>query len=224
MAWLMDSLTGKNTDLRKDKAMKKLIIPALLTLLLAGCSISFIGNRVDFDTVEKQIYENEAGYSVMLPADWALAAETEESSSFVSADQAVALNISNELGGMEYYSLTEIGDMLTKQLMDQVFSSAEAKKAAITGSSYYRSISGVDQAGEEISAELYISEPFVAVRYYLLFLIDADQSRAMSDVVDGVIDSFTICGNKDQVYELMRERAEAREEAEKAAEQEENSN
>jgi len=202
--------------------MKRLMVPALLAmLLLAGCSMLFIGNRVDFDEIEKQEYENPSGYSVTLPADWALSAETEESSSFISPDGTVALDISNELGGMEYYSLTEIGDMLTRELMDQLFASAKADSTAATNSSYRRTIRGADLDGGEISAVLYISEPFVAVRYYLLFLIDADQSRALSDVVDGVIDSFTVTQDQDQVYQLMRERAEAREEAEAAAEQEE---
>ncbi len=191
------------------KARGVIIWAALALLLLSGCS----RQPIDFGAVEKQDYTNAAGYGLTLPADWALREETEESSSFVSSDQTISLLISNELGGTEYYSLVEIGDMLTQQLLDQIFAEGKADTAAWSEDTYRRSLSGQDPAGKKISAELYIMEPFLAVRYYLLFVMDGDQARVMGDVVDGVIRSFKLNQDKDTIYQLMQDRAMARQAA-----------
>ncbi len=97
--------------------MKKLKSPLLIMLLMLAIfslSACFNSGLNDIETVN---YQNAAGYSLDIPADWQLLSEEPKTTTYTNAEGTAALLIINELGGESYYPLNEIAEMIGQNLL-----------------------------------------------------------------------------------------------------------
>ena len=80
----------------------------------------FDGDNIDVDV---KLYEGSSGYSLNIPDTWVMDEETDNTVAFHSEDNQIAMSIVSELGGIDYYSMREIKEQLTEELVAELFSS-----------------------------------------------------------------------------------------------------
>lgn len=188
--------------------MKKIVaLILLLTIAVGGCSIMLDGDNSD---VEVQLYEGSSGYSVNIPTDWLMAEETDNTVSFYSEDNQIALSITSELGGIDYYSMKEIKEQLTEQLAEQFFSSGYNIEEDSGGTKYFhRVIAGADQDGSSLVIDIYATQPYATIRHYLVTVASASAYRSYENVIEDIITSFTSTMSEDEYLQLMEDRRAA---------------
>ncbi len=97
--------------MKKHQALLSIMLLSLLVLALSAC---FNSGLSDIETVN---YQNAAGYSLAIPADWQLLSEDSKTTTYTNAEGNAALLIINELGGEAYYPLSEIAEMIGQNLL-----------------------------------------------------------------------------------------------------------
>lgn len=196
--------------------MKRTVLLSLilLALLLGGCVSADAGANAN---VPLQAYDSENGYTLDIPETWLKGEETGNQVAFGNEDNSIALTISSELGGVDYYSLEEIMEQLTDALTAQLFSDYEITADKNSASSYIRIVDGSDAEGAHLVAVLYINQPYQTIRQYLLFVASGSAYTQNAELINKIIASFSTTLDEDQYLQLMT----ARRAAEQAAEEEE---
>ncbi len=190
----------------------------LLFLILSLCVLagSGCGRQDEFAALERTTYESEYGYSLEIPADWS-SREIDPAVVFYLPDGELSLSVSPELGGVEYYSMREVGEMLAENLAAATFAEYTAATAQVTEreaepangaataepASYEQTLQGTDAAGNALTLHFYIDSPCTGIRYYLIFLGATEAYDENAYIADGVIDSFTVTMTQDELYDLM---------------------
>lgn len=190
--------------------MKKMI-QTMLTLALAvcfamagtACTMSFEADLANAETVR---IVNENGFSFEVPADWRQQEvdEPQYQYSLISPAGDISLLVAMEPGGMEYNSLTETGDQLCDSLSAQLYQQSKMTKAEVDKGVYDRVISGADDSGAKLVTWVRVWEPFVSVRYYLIFNATAAAYRESGKLLAGVAESFTLTQSEEQIYQLLQ--------------------
>ena len=183
-------------------------------VFLVAMTVGFLGGcgkqpeaPLDFYGMERQTYESENGYSVQFPADWVLLEEDLESTTFVSGDGSLSCTISCELGGVEYYSLEELGEMLLEDLGTEVFASSEAGDPVVDEATYRNQLTGETADGVSLAADVNVYRVQAGVRYYMTFLTDEAYGDQQS-MIDAILGSFRTTLHEEDLYQLMKERRE----------------
>lgn len=208
----------------KNKMKAKIIrrsllcLSLLLCLLLCACSLQLPSEQIfDFYALERQDYESENGYSIQLPADWQLLEEDAESSTFISGDGLLSCVIGFELGGVEVYSLEEVGDQLAERIGEGIFSSWEAEEAQVDAATYRKQLRGLSPEEDALTADLNVYHVQEGVRYYMSFLCESRHYKRMQPLINAIIGSFETSLQGEELYALMMERREAQAQAEREA-------
>lgn len=189
------------------------ILLLIALLPLGGCAVAFQNEFNDLDT---QTIEHDAGYSLLLPADWILAEADDRGELYYSADGAVSLSLLRELGGVEYYSLQEVGDMLCEDIGSELFSVVEPGAGKVKDDVYRRIIGGEDKDGNPLVSDVCIFAPYVSVRYYLVFTAASATYEENRNVIDGIAGSFTITKSEEETFQYLEAEREAAATAEQA--------
>ena len=206
-----------------QKASRGILLPLCLALclLLSACSLPTAEPPFDFYALERQDYENENGYSMQFPADWQLLSEDAENSTFISGDGSLSCTIGFELGGVEVYSLEEVGDMLLERLGDSLFSSWESEHPRLDSTTYRNRVLGLREDGEALSLDLNVYHVQEGVRYYMSFLCETKVYEAKLPLINAIMESFETTKRGDVLYEMMMQRREEQAQAEWEAAMEE---
>ena len=208
----MDKNLAKNTNRR---GLLTLAVVLLLAISLSGC----LGNG-DLRLAETWTYENEVGFRLVLPEDWQLIAADTQSSLFVSADGGTSLTVISELGGEAYYTLAEIADMLMAELAAET-GAWQLERTMVDNSRELRQLHlGQDSAGVAAYLDIYLTQPYAGIRFYLLFAGADQRYSAENRILTEIIRSFRVTANQEELYTQM----ELRREAEQAAAEEEELN
>ena len=188
--------------------MKKIFVVLLaIAVLVSGCSIVFDGDNVDMDVA---LYEGSSGYSLNVPNTWVMDEETDNTVSFHSEDNQIAMSIVSELGGIDYYSMKEIKDQLTEELAAELFSSDYNVEEDSGGTKYFhRVLIGADQDGARIVVDMYANQPYVTIRHYIVIVAAASAYDTYESVIDDIISSFTVTMTEDEYLQLMENRRDA---------------
>lgn len=185
--------------------MKKTAV-ILLSLILAavwcGCSSQLVGLE-DNETWE---YENEAGYALELPSSWHIDSETETETSFVNDDATVSLVVDNNLGSVEYYSLSEINDMIAESVTDKMFVSSDVEESSESEIDCNQTFNCQDADGNMFTMEIYTYRKDPSVQYYLVFCAAAPVFNQQSKLIDDIKDSFSQTKSADELYQLITDR------------------
>lgn len=195
---------------KENKNQKSRILVPLclgLGLLLSGCVQ--VAEPFDFYALERQEYTSENGYSIQFPADWQLLEEDRENVTFISGDGKLSCTISLELGGIEVYSMEEVGEMLAERMGEQLFSSYTLGEADVDSATYRQLVQGETDSGEQLTADLNIYHKQQAVRYYMSFLCESGDYAQQRPLINAIQDSFENTLDTDELYQLMMERMEA---------------
>lgn len=177
----------------------------LLPLMLAACSA---GPRLQKS--ETQLYTNEAGYHLTLPADWSVLAEEDESTAFCAPDNALSLSVVNELGGEAYYGLDEITVMLMDQLALALPEENQAWQSGRvitdTEESRRQLFNTVDESGATVYLDITVLQPYPGIRYYLMFAGGSSAYNSNYALLGDIVASFGVDENVPYLYALMEER------------------
>ncbi len=197
--------------------MKKIVLLILLTLAAVCLSAC---NKGSFSEADSQLYENPAGYQIRLPKDWTMESETETETVFLSANKDVSLVAINELGGVEYYSLAEISDMLADKISSELFSSYGTDAYQQEDQWCRQVYSCHTQAGDGYSLDIYTFRQNPAIQYYLVFCAPMSVYQQQKSVIDTIVASLTQTVDEEELYQLTQQRKEAAEAAEQSATEE----
>ncbi len=189
------------------------LLCAACLLLLTACGAF----GLSFSDMERQTYVSENGYSVQLPADWTKTEETQEQASFLSAAGDMSCTICCELGGVEYDSLEEVGELLEEQVGESLFDAYTLGEPIYGGTTYRNCLTGTQPDGSTLTADLNVYHVYPGVRYYMIFVTETETYRDRGSLISGVLRSFKTTLTQDEVYQLMRDRREAEAEAEMEA-------
>ena len=203
--------------------MKKFILVLFsgLVILFAGCSFSFEPNLSGVETV---LYENSAGYSIEIPEEWTIDSESEEITSFSSTNKAIVLNISNEMGGIEYVSLAEICDLISLDLQGELFALEDNpvnEESTTNNSRYRRTITGTSMDGNVLVADVFIFHPYPSIRYYLVVVANQDSYEKNQKLIEGIVHSFLVTAAQEDLYQIMMDRQQSQLDENEPAEYEE---
>lgn len=196
----------KNHPVRRGTILS-LVFWVLLGAILLGACGSQPEPSLDFYALERQTYESENGYSIQFPADWVLLEEDLESTTFVSGDGSLSCTISCELGGVEYYSLEEIGDMLLESLATVVLASSEAGEPVVDEATYRNQLTGETVEGDPLTADVNVYRVQAGVRYYMTFLTDGAYEE-QQPMINAILGSFRTTMHEEDLYQLMKDRRE----------------
>lgn len=169
-------------------------------LLLASCAFA-PGLR----QAETQVYANQAGYHITLPADWQLITEDGPSAVFAPPDNGISLTIISELGGEAYYGLNEIAQMMLEQLPGSTSPWQISRTMTDTKNKLRLSVKGEDEAGAEVVLDMSILQPYPGMRYYLLFATGYAASSRNSSLIGDIVKSFALDEDLPYLYTLMGE-------------------
>ena len=208
--------------------MKRKLAPILAGLLLTAGLVLWSGcastGGPSLDRVETQTVEQE-NFQLTLPAAWtALEAEGEHvACAYQTADGRLQLQIMEEWGGMEYYSLDEVGDLLCQELSQALFaqdlaaslSAGEALSEQGNSQYYYcRTLSGQDAQGGELVCHVDVLAPYASVRYYLIYTADKESFEQNKQIIRDVLPTFAMGKTAEEIYQIIEEeRTKAAEEA-----------
>ena len=187
--------------------MKKLcaLMLAAALCLLAACGAP------DLDSIETAVVEEE-GFSFLRPAAWT---ETEPASAngvcaFRSDAGDLSLEVVQELGAMEYYSLIELGDMVAETVRDSVFAAEPESEERSRENKYSATMRGEDAAGNEVVCRVDLFMPYESVHYYLIYLATPEAYQENSNIADDILDGFTVTKSAEEMYQYINDqRADA---------------
>ena len=185
--------------------MKRTALILLLCLLAAvccGCSSQLVGLADD----ETWQYENESGYALELPSSWHIGAETETETGFINDEGTVSLVIGNDLGTVEYYSLSEINDMLAKDITDEMFSSSSMEGHSTSKTDCNQVFNCKDTDGNMFTMDIYTYGKDPSIHYYLVFCAATPIFNQQSKLIEDIIDTFDQTKTADDLYQLITDR------------------
>jgi hypothetical protein len=190
------------------RKFKNIILPILFAILIitGGCSINLDEETADS---QMQIYDGSSGYSLNIPADWTKGEETTDKVEFHDPTNQIALSITSELGGVDYFSMKEIKEQLIENIASVLFSDYDITDD--TGGTKYFDVvmEGTDQDGAKIVADIYAYEPYVTMRHYLVFIASNEAYEKNAALIDEIKASFTIIFSEEEYLQLMDEQREA---------------
>jgi|GEM_PF-1386562 len=197
----------KSGNIRKIKVWQQIgVLLSLLLLLplLAACT-SAEEETQTLASLNPTTYTHQSGYSISIPQGWEKTQESLAEATFVSSADAVSLNIISELGGMDYFSLTEDYDAVISMLGKKI-SNIEVVEEPVTSDAtkqLRRVIKGNTEDGNSVIVDIWLTEPMESVRYYLLFSAGGDDYNQFRPVIDEIIASFTVVKSQDEIYSLL---------------------
>lgn len=197
---------GKSEMVRVWRRMR-FLLPILLVLpLLAACSSAKF-ETTTLASLNPVTYTHQSGYSLLVPESWEKTQENLAQATFVSQENAVSLNIISELGGMDYFSLTEDYDAVAAMLGKNISNTEVVEEPATSDAKKQlrRVIKGNTEDGDTVIVDIWLTEPMPSVRYYLLFSAGGNDYNNMRPVIDEMIASFKVVKSQDEIYSLLDE-------------------
>lgn len=191
--------------MKKTIAMILMILFAVL-IVTSGCSIDLLEDTPD---VAMQTYNGSSGYSLTLPADWVKGEETPDKVQFHDPENQIALSVSSELGGVDYYSMKEIKEQLIESMTKALFSHYEITDDKSGAKHFDVTIKGANKNNAKIAADIYAYQPYTTMRYYLVIIASNKVFEEYAAVIEEIKSSFTISLNQEQYLQLMEERRAA---------------
>ncbi|MCR4963657.1 MAG: hypothetical protein K6B40_07250 [Firmicutes bacterium] len=185
--------------------MKKLYLClalAIICLLLPGCGRGL-------NPAASQIYENAAGYQITLPDTWQILQENDTETVFAGPDGNITLTLSNDLGGVEYYSLEEINEMLAKNIAEALFSSYAVEKSQSGDIQCRQSYVCHKEDGQGYMLDILVYRQDPAIKYYAVFCLPLQMYRGEKPLIDDVFASFEQTKDAETLYALTQQRNEA---------------
>lgn len=196
--------------------MKKLL-PILLVLAVvfaAGCSIDLGAESI---MLPRELYSSDNGYEMMVPSEWTEEKIAEEQVVFSAEDKQIAMSITTELGGVDYYSMRELKEQLAEEIGTAMFKSYQIVEEN-NGTKYFRVLlQGTDNNGAKITVDIFASQPYVTMRHYVVTVCASEIYASYSNMLDGMFESFTATMTEDEYLQLMTDRRTAAAEAERNA-------
>ena len=149
-----------------------------------------------------------------IPADWQQAEVKDEDGGYTlyqyeSAEEDITLVIFAEMGGMEYYSLEEMGAMLCEELGTSLYSLDKLDTVENENRMYRAILRGTDMEGQNLVSDITIFSPYNSIRYYLLFTTSSSSYNAYDKIIDGIVDSFTMTLSAEESYQKVQELRDA---------------
>ena len=192
------------------KIIRQLIFLAIILLLLTSLSGCLGTGNVRI--ANTWVYENEVGFRLELPEDWQMLAKDTQSTLFISEDGGTSLTVISELGGEAYYTLTEIIEMLITELPGGEYFQLE--RVLLDNNRELRLLYiGSDSDGVETYLDLYVTQPYAGIRFYLLFAGANARYGAENRQLNEIIRSFRVTASQQSLYHQMELRREAAMEA-----------
>ena len=198
--------------------MKKILLLLLVFMvLLGGCSSA----TEQTEEMLLQAYSSDNGYKLELPADWLLSSETVDKTEFADSENQLYLSITSELGGVDYFAMSEIRDQLSKKIAEQVLVGGYEISSEEAETNYFRQVLvGADSDDATIVVDIFGVQPYNTMRHYLVVIASQDAYEKYQYEIDKMVSSFTITFNEEEYLKLMDERrAAVVEDAENEAEQ-----
>ena len=186
----------------KKRAFCLLCVVCLLLLTACGA----LG--LSFSDMERQTYVSENGYSVQLPADWTKTEETQEQVAFLSAAGDMSCTICCELGGVEYDSLEEVGELLEEQVGESLFDAYTLGEPIYGGTTYRNCLTGTQPDGSTLTADLNVYHVYPGVRYYMIFVTETETADPDRFASLGVITGKPV-PDRNRTEQLFQELNEA---------------
>lgn len=191
--------------------MKKaiaMVLSILFTVLIvtSGCSIDLLEDTPD---VAMQTYDGSSGYSLILPADWVKGEETPDKVEFHDPENQIALSVSSELGGVDYYSMKEIKEQLIESMTEALFSQYEITDDKSAAKYFDVVIKGANKNNAKIAADIYAYQPYATMRHYLVIIASNEVFEEYAALIEEIKSSFTVSLNEEQYLQLMEERRTA---------------
>lgn len=184
-----------------------ILLPILLLLpLLTACSSARL-EATTLASLNPTTYTHQSGYSLSIPESWEKTQESLAQATFVSQENGISLNIISELGGMDYFSLTEDYDAVAAMLGKDISNIEVVEEPATSDSAKQlrRVIKGDTEDGNSVIIDIWLTEPMESVRYYLLFCAGGTDYENMRPVIDEMIASFKVVKSQDEIYSLLDE-------------------
>ena len=176
-----------------------------LLLVAALCLLAACG-APDLDSIETTVVE-EDGFSFLRPAAWM---ETEPSSAngvcaFSTEAGDLSLEVVQELGAMEYYSLIELGDKVAETVGDSVFAATPESEERSSGKKYSSTMRGADADSNEVVCRVDLIMPYDSVHYYLIYLATPEAYQENSNIADDILNGFTITKSAEEMYQYIND-------------------
>lgn len=186
---------------KKQRAGLLLLLCLCLSLLLSACT------REELPALQKMspiTYSHISGYEIQMPDAWT--PETSDNGvQFLNPEGTIAINIISELGGMDFYSLDELMEMVVENLTQNGQDMQVEGSLDVADSGYQRRqlISYTNAAEEKIYTDIWLYEPMAGIRYYIIISCGGDDYKDYSGMFDSVVQSFVFTGNSSEVYTLL---------------------
>ena len=182
--------------------MKKI---CALLLVAALCLLAACG-APDLDSIETAVVEEE-GFSFFRPAAWT---QTEPASAngvcaFSTEAGDLSLEVVQELGAMEYYSLIELGDKVAETVGDSVFAATPESEERSKDNKYSSTMRGADADGNEVVCRVDLIMPYESVHYYLIYLATPEAYQENSNIADDILNGFTVTKSAEEMYQYIND-------------------
>ncbi|MEG1997904.1 MAG: hypothetical protein RR051_05630 [Clostridiales bacterium] len=185
------------------KKIMMILMAVLVIFTLTACGQNGLNES------NSQLYQNEAGYQLAVPLTWKMESETLAETVFVSENAELSFVIINDLGSVEYYSLTEINDMLAEKIAAQLFTSYGQDAYSKDDTWCRQAFSGHDQAGESYVMDIYTYGKDPSINYYLVFCASTTVYDQQKAIIDDIIAGFDQTADAEELYQLISTRREA---------------
>jgi len=187
------------------KKANKLLILLLICLLLCSCSANYGGEGLVGQSA-KDFALKEQGYSLTLPENWQQQqTKDEKTTSFLSDDGSIKLDIVCELGGVEYYSLAEVAQLLEDQLAKGMKNSEVVSTKDDDQKQYREVFACVDDQGRGVTYDISIIHPYNSLRYFLIFTSGTNNYQENSLLIDDIINSFKVTAGEEDMYAQIKQ-------------------
>ncbi len=178
-----------------------LLCIATLCLSLAGCG--------GLDYAASQTYQNPAGYQIVLPDTWQILQENDTETVFGNAEGDISLTLVNDLGGVEYYSLEEINEMLAENIAANLFASYAVEDCQSQTDQCRQSYICHDAAGQGYVLDILVYRQDPAIKYYVIFCSPLQTYNEQKKLLDDIVHSFAQTADAETLYALAQQRNEA---------------
>lgn len=188
--------------MHRFKKAAMLFFAGLIMISFAACQ------REELPTLAKmspQEYAHISGYQITVPNSWQPAAQTAIGVYFLDEEKRISLNIISEMGGVDFYSPEELGQMVVERL-EEVFSQLQVEqilRVRDKNTQYSLLLTGENSAGERVVNTLWLYEPLNGIRYYLIFSCGGDDYNEYARVFEDVIRSFRFDDREEEVLSLL---------------------
>ncbi len=185
--------------------MRKIIILLLVCILLCSCSANYGGEGLVGQST-KDYKLDEQGYAITLPEDWQQQqTEDEYTTSFLSDDDLIKIDVVYELGGVEYYSLEEVAGLLEDELVEGMDSAQRVSTKSDDQEQYREVFACIDEQGRGVTYDITIIHPYNSLRYFLIFTSGTNNYQENNVLIDDIINSFEVTAESEDMYAKLKQ-------------------